>query len=359
MSSFKTLSIASAKMFIRNKQALFFTFFMPLVFMMVFGLIGRDKIVKMDIGVVAVSPSVSDRQFIESLKQIPTFAITEGAEDKERAALDKGDRILVLLFPENSTQGNSTIRALINEGKAPEAQGALMIMSQVVAKQALEIAHIEPSISIKPEVINARNLKYIDFLLPGLIAMAIMQMSVFSVAFVFADYRQKGVLKRLLATPLKPFSFVGANIVTRLVVSLVQATTLILIGVFVFNASVVGSYVWVFLFVILGALMFLCLGFTISSFAKTVETVPAIANLIILPMMFLGGVFFPISSFPNWLQYIAKLLPLTPFSSALRSVMIDGAGLNIISKDLGFLLLWVLALMTLATLTFKFQEKQA
>lgn len=345
-------------MFVRNKQAIFFTFFMPLVFMMVFGLIGSDKIAKVDIGVVANSPSESNQQFIDTIKKIPTFTITEESEDKEMEALDKGDRILVLVFPDGSAQGVSTIRALINEGKAPEAQGVLMIMNQIVAKQALEIAHIEPSILLKSEIVNARNLKYIDFLLPGLVAMAIMQMSVFSVAFVFADYREKGVLKRLMATPLKPSSFVGANILTRLVVSIVQALMLILIGVFVFNATVVGSYGWVLLLVVLGALMFLCLGFTISSFAKTVETVPAIANLIVLPMLFLGGIFFPVDNFPVWLQYVSKVLPITPFSSALRAVMVDGAGLSTISKDLGFVILWVLVLMIAANLTFKFQDKQ-
>lgn len=360
MTTFETLVLGSLKMFLRNRQAVFFTFFMPLVFMAVFGLIGRNRVQKVDLGLVAVAPDASVRNFIDAIKQVPTFNVTEGTEADEREQLDKGERVVVLVVPDSLEPVGPvrpTIRVLINAGQAPQAGSVISILQQMIDQQTLAAAHLESPVTLQPETINARNLKYIDFLLPGLLAMAIMQMSIFSVAFVFAEWREKGVLKRLVATPLRPFEFVGANVITRLAVSLAQALVLISVGVLVFNASVIGSYPLVILLTILGTLMFLGIGFTISSFAKTVETVPAIANLIVLPMLFLGGVFFPIDNFPTWLQHLAKILPITPFSTALRSVMLDGAGVGAIAKDIGLIAGWVVVFLALATYTFRFQEK--
>jgi ABC-type multidrug transport system permease subunit len=131
-----------------------------------------------------------------------------------------------------------------------------------------------PIVSVKQEEINAHNLRYIEFLLPGLIALSIMQMAVFSVAFVFTQYKEKGVLKRLLATPMRPIHFVLSNAITRLLVSIAQAAIFIVLGLVLFGVHVVGSYLLLALAVILGAFMFLGLGFTISGLAKTTDTVP-------------------------------------------------------------------------------------
>jgi ABC-2 type transport system permease protein len=186
-----------------------------------------------------------------------------------------------------------------------------------------------------------------------------MQMSVFSVAFVFTQYKEKGVLKRLLATPMQPFQFVVANVITRLLVSLAQGAVFIIIGVLLFKVHIVGSYWLIALCILLGALMFLGLGFTISGLSKTVDSVPAIANLIVFPMLFLGGTFFSISNMPGWLQVIAKILPLTYLSGALRDVMTKGAGFGDIIFNLGIMLAWAIVLIFLATVTFSFQEKES
>ena len=186
-----------------------------------------------------------------------------------------------------------------------------------------------------------------------------MQMSVFSVAFVFTQYKEKGVLKRLLATPMLPYQFVTANVITRLFVALLQTGVFLGLGVFLFHANIIGSYLLLLLCVILGAVMFLGLGFTISGLSKTVDSVPAIANLVVFPMLFLGGTFFAISNMPPWLQSIAKFLPLTYFSTSLREVMTKGSGFFNIKWQLLGMLVWSIILITLATYTFSFQEKES
>jgi ABC-2 type transport system permease protein len=359
------LTLASIKMFYRNKQALFFTLVMPLIIMGIFGLIGFDRVPKLDVG-LAVSgiPNQATMQFIEELKKVEIFELSISIEPQERQALEKGDRVAVFilpadLIPVNPTEFSpKTVQVLINPGQRQQASTAISVLNQILDNTAKGITQTPELFRIEPIEVNARNLKYIDFLLPGLIGLSLMQMSVFSVAFVFVDFKQKGILKRLLATPVKPYQFVTANVITRLIVALIQTGIFLAVGIFLFNVQVIGSYGLIFLISLLGAIMFLGLGFTISGLASTVESVPAIANLVVFPMFFLGGTFFPIETMPDWLQNIAQFLPLTYLSHSLREVMTQDASFAAIQSDIYWMFAWSAALMFLATLTFSFEEKR-
>lgn len=362
----RALTTGTMKMFVRNRQALFFSLFMPIVIMVIFGLIGFDEVAKIDLGVVTSNPTASTEQFVTQIKAIDAFAVTTGALTDERAALEKGDRSAVLILPDSMAAAPNgpaaptpaEIKLLLNAGQIQQSQTVQTILGQILDKATIASVKAPELFHVDVEQVNARNLKYIDFLLPGIVALAIMQMAVFSVAFVFVDYKEKGILKRLLATPMKPYQFVTANVVTRLLVAVIQATLLILVGVYLFHAHVLGS-VWLLIPpVILGGIMFLGMGFTISGLAKTVDAVPAIANLIVFPMLFLGGTFFPIDNMPNWLQHIVKYLPLTYLSHSMRVVMIEAANFRAIAYDLAWMVVWAVILIFLAIFTFRFEERR-
>ncbi|HTP57251.1 MAG TPA: ABC transporter permease [Candidatus Paceibacterota bacterium] len=362
METFLKITKTTALMFVRNRQALFFTLFMPLIIMIIFGLIGFDKPQQYDIGVSVTAPQPQTQQFIDQLSAVGVFKIHQAALGDELAQLKDGNRTVVLSMPANFIDGAGTntqkLTVYVNDSQQAQAQAVQSILTQYLDKTSLALAHAPTYFSVVPQHVDSRNLSYIDFLLPGLIAMSVMQMSVFSVAFLFVQYKEKGVLKRLLATPLKPFQFVAANAITRLTVSVAQTAIFIAVGLLMLKATIVGSYALVLLAVILGALMFLGLGFTISGMAKTMESVPVFANLLVFPMMFLGGVFFPLSSMPDWLQTVAKFLPLSFFSSALRDVMTKAAGLGDIKWDLVGMIVWGIVLITAATYSFSFSERE-
>jgi ABC-2 type transport system permease protein len=257
------------------------------------------------------------------------------------------------------SRGPGSITAYLNQGQPVQGNLAISILNQLIDKISLYIHHDQELFTIKQQAVDSHNARYIEFLLPGLIALAIMQMSVFSVAFVFTQYKEKGVLKRLLATPMQPHQFVFANVITRLGVAVGQAIIFIIVGMWLFKVRIVGSYALVLLCVTLGAVMFLGLGFTVSGLAKTVDSVPVIANLVVFPMLFLGNVFFSTSNMPHWLETFSNLLPLTYFSSAMRKVMTDGAGFMDIKWNLLAMTIWGVVLITVATFTFRFQDKEA
>jgi ABC-2 type transport system permease protein len=360
------LTAASMKMFVRNRQALFFTVISPVIIMSIFGLLSLDRVPQVSLGVaVNAPPTPGTENFLNQLKEVPAFEVHVGTEEAERQALDSGERSAVLVipgdfFPEQPDPAQPPKQAVIytNAGDAQQAATAVSIVSQILDRTTLAVTGAPALFELRAEEVNARNLGYIDFLVPGVVALAIMQMAVFSVAFVFADFKEKGIMKRLLATPMQPFQFVTANVITRLVIAVAQSAILIAVGVLLFNAQVIGSYWLLIPIIILGAVMFLGLGFTISGFANTVEAVPAIANLVVFPMLFLGGTFFPIETMPEWLQKIAAYLPLTYLSESLRDVMINGASLSDVQTELFWMAGWSALLVLAANLTFRMEEKR-
>jgi ABC-2 type transport system permease protein len=138
-----------------------------------------------------------------------------------------------------------------------------------------------------------------------------------------------------------------------------QASLFIALGVACFHVPIVGAYWLLATCVVLGALMFLGLGFTISGLSKNIETVPVLANIVVFPMLFLGNVFFSAAKMPAWLRSVADDLPLTFLSTALRGVMTDGAGPLAIQRELTGMLLWSAVLIALAIASFRFQERDS
>jgi ABC-2 type transport system permease protein len=359
-----TLTIASIKMFVRNRQALFFSLFMPTIILFIFGSIDFDKPSRMRIGLVTHTPSAATARFVDKLRSLDVLATTEGPLQSELTELNAGNRTAVLDIPDDlispEKAGDPTpLPVYVNAGRPLEAATAMSVLNQVADHVALSAARAPALFTIQQQAVNSHHVRYIEFLLPGVMAMAIMQMSVFSVAFVFTLYKQQGILKRLLATPMRPRQFVTANILTRLVMACAQAALFVALGMGEFHVHIAGAFWLLAVCVVLGSLMFLGLGFTISGLSKTIETVPLLANIVVFPMLFVGNVFFSVSNMPPWLGAIAGYLPLTYLSTAMRGVMTDGAGLMQIKGDLIGMTVWSVVLVALAVFTFSLQDNEA
>jgi ABC-2 type transport system permease protein len=184
-----------------------------------------------------------------------------------------------------------------------------------------------------------RDLGYIDFLVPGMVALTIMQLGIFSVSFGFVQLKRTGALRRLFATPTSPTYFLGAQVTSRLIIG--EAQVLILLGVGLwFGLQLVGSVPLLLGVAALGSVVFLAMGFGVAGWAKNEDQAAPVANLISLPMTFLSGVFFPREAMPDVLQRITDFLPLTYLADALRKITNDGAGVADISTDLLGLTVW-------------------
>lgn len=364
MKKFYKFSLASIKMFFRNRQALFFSLFLPLMIMVIFGLIDFGSMGNVRVELVDNVKDEQSQNLIDGLGKIEVLKINENdnlesAKDKlKNGKTDMAVDLPADLFVVNPQNPQPKgIKVYTAEGSSQAAGLGVMILREAFNNFSLSITKTPQLFNLEVETINARNLRYIDFLVPGVLAMALMQMGLFSILFVVVSYKKTGVMRRLLVTPIKPAQFVGAQVVTRLIVSLLQVLVILLLATFAFNVKIIGSYWLIAVLVFWGSIIFLALGFALSSFAKSEEAAAPIANLVAMPQMFLGNVFFPIESMPQWLQGIVQYLPLNYLADALRKVMNQGAGLIDIRADLYGLIAWSVICIGLAIVFFRWQEE--
>lgn len=378
--SFVKLTLNSIKMFYRDWRALFFSLFLPIMFMVIFGIADFGKFANAKIGIVDNANSAQSQEIVDGIKKINILTIKTDPENELRKQLEKGDIDLILILPHDLIKSTmvdmeipglklpanipkpqkpqfeqTELTALINDARTQQAQSALSILKQVFNQINYKIVGATEIFTFKTQSISNRALSYIDFLIPGIIALSIMQMGLMSIIFTIVGYREKGILKRLQITPIKSFEFTFSQVLTRLLISLIQVTLLILIAVFAFGVNIVGNYGIILLLTMMGAMVFIAIGLAISSIAKTQDTAAPLANIIMMPMMFLGNVFFPVDTMPDLLQKVVQYLPLNYLSHSLREVMINNANLANIAHDVYGLIAWVIGMIIIAALTFRWK----
>jgi len=205
-------------------------------------------------------------------------------------------------------------------------------------------------------VVGGENIRYVDWALPGVLGMNLMFSCLFGVGYVIVRYRKNAVLKRLNATPLSAFSFLSAQIASRLILSM-GVTVAVFIGCqLLLNTTMNGSYSLLLITFTLGALSLISLSLLMSTRTASEELAGGLLNLAAWPMMMLSGVWFSLEGAHPLLQKFSLLFPLTHLVDAARGIMIDGAGLAEIYPNLLTMLIASLAFLTLASVLFKWDQ---
>jgi ABC-2 type transport system permease protein len=355
------LFVASFKMFVRNRAALFFSLVVPLLIMLIFGVLNFGGTTQVSLGVVDEADNQASAALLEVLGQTDAFEIEQGNREDELKELDEGHRDLVLVIPAGFTvppgsAADTRLVAFTNAAQPQQAQVGGLLLNAVVGQMLLSAgdpnAPAGPVVSLQER--PGRDLGYIDFLVPGMVALTIMQLGIFSVAFGFVQLKRTGALRRLFATPTSPTYFLGAQVTSRLIIG--EAQVLILLGVGLwFGLQMVGSVALLLAVAALGSVVFLGMGFGVAGWAKNEDQAAPVANLISLPMTFLSGVFFPREAMPDVLQRITDFLPLTYLANALRAITNDGAGVTDISTDLLGLAVWAVITFLVALRLFRWE----
>jgi len=212
-----------------------------------------------------------------------------------------------------------------------------------------------PAGGFQRQTVTGREIRYVEWLIPGILAMNMMFSALFGVGYVLVRYRKSGVLKRLQATPLTAFEFLSAQVVSRLWLIL-AITSSIYAGANLFiDFSMFGSYALLLLVFALGAVSLISLGLLVAARVASEELAGGILNVLSWPMMFLSGVWFSLEGTPPLIQKLALLFPLTHIIDAARAVMIDGAGLAGISTQLIVLTLMSAVFLLLGAVLFRWK----
>jgi ABC-2 type transport system permease protein len=359
------LFTASVKMLYRDRQSLFWALMFPIIFTVVFGLFDFSQAPEIRIAVASEERSQLSETLVSGLRDVESFDITRSTDlPAARRLLTDGEVDVVVSVPSTLTQVSPgsppamapmSVTVFYNESNFDSNQFALGIVERIVDRMNLRLAGVTaPPLSVEARGVSARSIEYYDFLLPGLVAMGVMNFSITGMAIAVARYREQRILKRILATPLRPFKFLSAQVLARLLLALVQAALIVAVGVFLFGANIYGNVAWIFILATVANLIFLNIGFAVAGRARNADSAQGIASAVAIPMMFLSGVFFPTDTLPQVMQTVVKYLPLTPLIEALRKVSLEGLSITDTGPQLILLGAWGVVSFALAAMNFRF-----
>ena len=323
MTATMALVRALFRTYTRNRQGLFWSLFFPVVLMVIFGgLLGNSKAVSINLAVAGGTPAF--RQEISSaLARSTIFKVKQMTPAQARAAVRAGNEDAELLLPAAPTPGQpAAITLYYNNANQASGQETVGAVQQAIGAINLALSGRPPALTVSPEPVSgSRTFSYLAFLLPGLIALTIMQGCLFGLATGLTRWKEQGVLRRFLATPLRPVQFLGATVINYSLTNLVSVVIIAFIGIDLLHAQVQLPVAPLLLAVVLGLAAFISIGFLIAGQAKSQEAVVPLVNLISFPMMILSGVFFSPGSLPPALASVVSFFPLTYLANALRGLM--------------------------------------
>lgn len=364
-----TLAIARAsfRSILRSPSAVVFTLAFPLIFIIVFANIGGGGM-SIDVGVAKGSDTSASNPVYMALKKNKIMhLIHDQTADEMSKNLAKGSIDAIIDLKPFAPPASMTVHVQYSQAsgdKGSVLKSALNnifyhIQSEELKRiQSYTTVKVPNLIDLKEETISGRPYKYIDFILPGQLGFSLLSSGVFGTAFVFLSLRLTLVIKRFFATPVKRYSIVLGEAIARLTFSLLGSLFIILVGHYMFGFTLIHGVTTVLNMLVLsaiGLIIFMGFGFTVSGIAKNESSVPPLSNIITLPQFLLSGTFFSITAFPNWLQYISKVLPLTHLNDAMRKVAFEGAGLGDVTHQLLILFAWFIGIYAVAVKTFKWE----
>lgn len=298
--------------FTREPDVVFWVFAFPLLLTLALGFAFREK--PPDRIPVGVSEGPFAQRHLAAMQKSPALQARIYAERLGREELRRGK---ISLLVDGSAQ-----LVYRYDPTRPESRTA-----RVEVDNALQAgAGRRDAFKAKEEHVTEQGSRYIDFLVPGLIAMNVMGTSLWSLSFAIVNARLKKLLKRFLATPMRKSTFLLAQFLSRFVFLIVEVAVVTVFAWLVFDVSIRGP-IWLFCFLaLLGGAAFAGIGILVSSRVSTLEAVSGLMNVVMMPMWICSGVFFSYERFPDAVKPIIRALPLTALTDALRAVMNDGLG---------------------------------
>ncbi len=383
---------ASVKMVYRDRIALFWAMAFPLMFVALFGLFSMGMTGN-NLGKLAYIDAAGDglsAHFKQAVSDAGVFTLTEDYTDPEEAKeAMRNNKINFVLVVEKAQDGEGGTAVfpditLYTDVKNQNINAAAISFFDSLKQQfyaATMIAQIDYvlGLDIDPQAKQfysglkkalqsasqpishqegGKNpVTYFDMVFVGLICMGIMNYAVTGFAINLATMREQKILKRLLTTPLPIRRFMLGEVLAYLALAFAQLGIMLAVGVGMFGARIYAGWWFLFLLVFLGALLFLSLGFFLAAFARTANAAAGMANGIAIPLMFLGGVFFPLEVLPGPFYQVVRFLPLAPMIQSMRSVCLEGDPVSSQLPRLLIMLVWLVVVAALGLVFFRFGEE--
>ena len=333
--SFKSLSKAMLLGFRRDRTALFFTVLFPLMFLVVFGgIFGHQttsKVTVLQIGKSTVLDQAT-AQGSDQLAKVMELTRTSDRADALRK-VEKGDV--------NAAVEQHGGQLIVHYSAADQVKSGTVrgLMDSLVQSANIAASGKQPVYKVTNQQVEDDSLKAIQFFTPSLLGWALASAGVFGASQTLVTWRTKGILRRLQLSPAPIPTVFAARVAVSLGVALVQFALFVLVAQLpMFGLRLGGAWWMAIPMVMSGVLAFLAIGMVIGAWAKTQETAQAVTQLVVLPMAFLGGSFFPLDDAPTWLKGLSYIFPLRYLNDGMLNVMGRGLGPMSALPQIGVLL---------------------
>lgn len=342
-SSLALLTSVRFKEFLREPEALFWSFVFPILLAVGLGIAFRNK--PADVVHVAIVRDPTAAAVTQALRADNRLAVHELPIDSANNALRTGTVALVVV---PNVEGGVEYEF---DDTRPDARTARFLVDDAVQRGA---GRPDP-VPVTERQVREQGSRYIDFVIPGLIGMNIMGGGIWGLGYSIVESRRRNLLKRLVATPMKKWEYLLSFMLSRISMLVAEIGVLLGFAVLFFDVPVRGSWLQVGAICVLSALSFGGLGLLIAARPRTIEGVSGLMNVAQLPMWVLSGVFFSSENFPRAVQPFIQILPLTATNDALRASMLRGEGMSVVGPEMLILTVWMVITFVVALKIFRWR----
>lgn len=347
-SGYAHLLLARLREMQREPEVIFWVFVFPLLLAFGLGIAFRSRPASIPSVAIAAGPNAN--AVLEMAQRAPEALHAQIVPEAEALNGFRLGRFDLVIIPVSN--GSSNAAGSVEYRFDPARPESVLARAQ--ADEVLQAAAGRTNpLPTSARASSEPGARYIDFLIPGLLGMNLMNSGMWGVGFSLVDYRQRKLLKRYVATPMRRSDFLLALTSSRLVLMVVELALLLGLGVFIFHMRILGSWLTIVFLGALGAAAFAGLGLLTASRAQKIETVSGLMNLVMMPMWIFSGVFFSYERFPAVAHPVIRALPLTALNDALRATILEGAPLAAQAGRLSVLLAWTVVSFLLALSWFR------
>ena len=334
------LRVVGANLFVklmsvyREKTAMFFTIAFPIILILVFGTIfmSQDS-VSFHLCVQDLDQTKLSTQSVKTLETDGKFKITWVDPTVNATQYVRDTKVnLVLVIPQGFEKSilrrvmfmdpNASVTiTYVYDPSSSSVPTKIEILNAVFAGINQRMSGKRPVIRSAETSILTRKYRFIEFFIPGIIAMSVMTLSLFGTVNLNTELRQKGIIRKLSTTPITRTDWILSDILYQFILAVISTIAMLLVSYAVFNVSL-HIDAWLLVFILLDVFAFVGIGMILTRFVKEAQSAAAAANAISFPMMFLSGSFFPIELMPGFLQTLARILPLYYVNEGLRASMV-------------------------------------
>lgn len=352
-----------SRAYFRSKGSIFFQLAFPVILMVIFGAIfGGASSSPMQLVIQNESPSQISWEIVNAINDTGLFKVKVISAEISLSNYVSNNSISgALLIPANFTSsftGNGTSSLIFTGiGNPQEEEQEYQILNNVVTSLNYKISNEKPALTLKSEYIAQNNMKEINFYVPGLIGFTILN-SMFSMIYQVPNYRKDRIFRQLSFSGISKGDWIISTALFNFALTVISDILLVLIAYSFFGASLNFTFLTSIITLIIlfsGLLLFIGIGILAGMVSDNEETVSVIGNLIIFPMMFLSGVFFPLAFAPSYVKTISEFLPLTYFINSLDDMLIYG-NYSVLKLEVPVLVIFSVAVFLVAVKVFKWNE---